>query len=265
MTRASSTRSARRMDSRRSARIGEGNRHLAPWTPTGCPARSYSRVRTRAWARPDVAAGPPGRDDGAPPPLGVHSVSKPTAIGRNYWTAGGWVGTGKPLKYREFLRSGLRQRLLAMQKVVGSNPIGRFKKRLQIAGVSSRAVEQCVRSGGHRTDTSSGDVGPLREIAHLQALLRGQHSRLSASDADGRWCESHQRLRFPNEPSWRGARAERSGSGGVSSRGRPVARADPLAELGVEPPRSLERAGHLEEAVDRPGVAAQRRVDTRGT
>jgi hypothetical protein len=58
--------------------------------------------------------------------------------------------------------------------------------------------------------------------------------------------------------------AERSGCGVLSQSRLSSADPGPAAELGVESPRSLDRAGQLEEAVDGAGVAAQCRVDTGG-
>jgi hypothetical protein len=64
--------------------------------------------------------------------LGVYSVSKPTRIGRNSWNAEAAPLAANPAKCRHFGRSQPTRHLLAMQKVVGSNPISRLRKGLHL-------------------------------------------------------------------------------------------------------------------------------------
>jgi hypothetical protein len=90
------------------------------------PDTLYERVRTGAWPGQDIRRLSARPESARLRRFGVHSVSKPTAIGRISWNADAGQQIANPLKCREFGRFELPGHLLAMQKVEGSNPFSRF-------------------------------------------------------------------------------------------------------------------------------------------
>jgi hypothetical protein len=119
---------------------------------------------------------------------GPHSVLKAPQIRVNSRTRLIAHPRGTTAAFREFPAQTLRQGLLAMQKVEGSNPFSRSRKGLPFAGlfrVCSRLVS--LRGAGPKPDPrQSGRAVRLEEDGCLQVSLgRSNRRSLWKGDAEG--------------------------------------------------------------------------------